>query len=246
MTYAQIEKRIRFLLTGSSTGSLDYLAADMLANVNEALNRTVSVMMRADSRWEFDDSNFETLPVGTTNLQNSQADYNIASGSFLNLIRLEVKDPSGNWIFLNPISYEDKRGVAMTEWAKTEGMPRDYDKVGTSIILYPTPNYSSEAGLRAYFQRPPSYFTAGDADKEPGFNPLYHDILPVRASIDYCLANGLNNTMVSLENKLARLETDLVDDIAKRSRDEQPRMSVYNEDYGMDNGVAEGSSSIDW
>ena len=45
---------------------------------------------------------------------------------------------------------------------------------------------------------------------------------------------------------LARLETDLVDDIAKRSRDEQPRMSVYNEDYGMDNGVAEGSSSIDW
>ena len=195
MTYTSIVSDIKFLITGSSTGTLDYSVADICSNVNNWYNRVVSLIMRADSRWEWDDDNYETLPVATTNLVSGQADYNIASSTFLNLIRLEMKDQSGNAIFLNPISYEDKKGVAMTEWQKTNGTPHSYDKVGNSFILYPTPNYSSTAGLKAYFQRVPSYFESDDTTKTPGFNPLFHRLLSVGPAYDYCLSNGLTTKL---------------------------------------------------
>ena len=234
MTYTSIVSDIKFLITGSSTGTLDYSVADICSNVNNWYNRVVSLIMRADSRWEWDDDNYETLPVATTNLVSGQADYNIASSTFLNLIRLEMKDQSGNAIFLNPISYEDKKGVAMTEWAKTNGTPHSYDKVGNSFILYPTPNYSYTAGLKAYFQRVPSYFESDDTTKTPGFNPLFHRLLSVGPAYDYCLSNGLTTKLTLLSNEITKLETSLIEAYSQRIKDEKPKMRLAKECYDID------------
>lgn len=234
MTYTSIVSDIKFLITGSSTGTLDYSVADICSNVNNWYNRVVSLIMRADSRWEWDDDNYETLPVATTNLVSGQADYNIASSTFLNLIRLEMKDQSGNAIFLNPISYEDKKGVAMTEWQKTNGTPHSYDKVGNSFILYPTPNYSYTAGLKAYFQRVPSYFESDDTTKTPGFNPLFHRLLSVGPAYDYCLSNGLTTKLTLLSNEITKLETSLIEAYSQRIKDEKPKMRLAKECYDID------------
>ena len=241
MTYADIVKNIKFLVTGSSTGTIDYSAADLASNINNHYNNVVSLIMRSDGRWEWDDDNYETLPVATTNLVSDQADYNIASATFLNLIRVEMNDPSDNALQLQPISYEDKKGVAMTEWQKTNGTPHSYDKVGNSIILYPTPNYSSTAGLKTYFQRIPSYFDSDDTTKTPGFNPLFHKLLSLGAAYDYCLANGLSNKMVSLSNEMVKLEAALVEAYSQRNKDDEPKIRLYKEDYTTDNYEGEPS-----
>ena len=241
-TNQDIVSDVRWLISGSPTGATDYGINDLTRNVNRWYDRIVSLIMKADGRWEFDDDNYETLPVSTTNLVSGQADYNIASASFLNLIRVEIKDSSGNGIFLEPISYEDRRGVAMTEWAKTNSTPQYYDKVGNSIVLYPTPNYSSTAGLKVYFQRIASYFAYDSTTKEPGFAPIFHRLLSLGAAYDYCLLNSLNNKMVILSNEITKMETALIEYYSQRSKDEQPRIRLAKEDYSSDNE----EESWDW
>ncbi len=231
------------MIAGSSTGTTDYSATDMNSNINRHYDRVVSLILRADNRWEWDDENYTTLPVATTDLVSGQADYNIASSDFLVLTRLEVKDSSGNWIYLEPISYEDKKGVAMTEWAKTNSIPQAYDKVGNSVILYPTPNYSSTAGLRAYYQRIPSYFATDATTKTPGFSTIYHRLLSYSAAYDYALLN-LPNRAAALEREMLKMEESLLTYYGSRSRDEQPRISFKKENYGGDE--YEGEQAVDW
>jgi hypothetical protein len=241
MTYTQILGDVKFLITGSTSGTLDYSVGDIALNVNRHYDDVVSKILRADGRWEWDDDNYATLPVATTNVVADQADYNIASDDFLNLNRLEIKDSSGTWTFLYPISYEDKKGVAMTEWAKTNGTPQYYDKVGNSVILYPTPNYSSTSGLKSYYQRVASYFTSDDTTKEPGFSPLFHRLLSIGAAIDYCVANGLNNKLAVLTNQKITMENALIEYYSSRSKDEQPKIKLYKESYGVDEDYEDGS-----
>lgn len=221
----------KFWITGSYNGTTDYGINDITRNSNRWYARAVSLAMRADGRWEFDDSNYTTLPVATTNLNSAQADYEITSGSFLDIERLEVKDENGNWIQLKPISYEDRQGTAMTEWAKTNGTPEYYDKVGNSMVLYPTPSYSSTAGLRVYFKRDASYFAVTDTTKEPGFNPQYHRIISMGAAYDYCLFAGMNNKLTTLNSEIAKMEEGLINFYSSRSKDEKVRMTVFHENY---------------
>lgn len=244
MTYTQLIKDIKYILTGSSLGTLDYSADDMTSNINRHNERIGSLIMKCDGRFEFDDNNFATLPIGTTGLVSGQADYTISASDFLDILRIEIKDPAGNGVFLNPISYEDKKGVAMTEWAKTPGTPHSYDKVGNSIILYPTPNYNSTAGLKVYFKRNVNYFTVSDTTKEPGFNPQYHRLLSMGASSDYCIPNGLTNKLTILNNEIIKMEMALIEFYAARAKDDNPKMKLYKEDYTTQ--VYEGESSVDW
>jgi len=84
-------------------------------------------------------------------------------------------------------------------------------------------------------KRLPSYFTADDTTKEPGFNPLYHSYLSIGASYDYALANGMNNKVNQFAPELTRYEADIADDYARRSRDSQPKMTTDGGGEYVDN-----------
>lgn len=103
-------------------------------------------------------------------------------------------------------------------------------------MLYPTPNYSSTAGLRAYFKRDASYFAVTDTTKEPGFNPQFHRLLSLGAASDYCLFSGMNNKLTTLQGEIAKLEEGLTNFYASRSKDEHPRMKLFCEDYNVGEG----------
>ena len=68
MTYDQIKNDTTFWISGDSTVTVDFTAADMLIRHNERLNEVVSIIMEADGRWEWDDSNLTTLPIATTDV----------------------------------------------------------------------------------------------------------------------------------------------------------------------------------
>lgn len=236
MTYSQLVADTKFWIAGDSTATVDFTAADILSSINEYYNDVVSSIMKSDGRFEFDDENFTTLPVATTDLVSGQADYEVSGEDFLDLLRVEIKDTNGNGVQLQPISQDDKVGVAMTEWAKTNAQPTCYDKVGNSIILYPTPNYSSTDGIKTYYHRPPSYFVSGDAAKTPGFNPLYHRFLSLGAAVDYCSVNGMSDRLNVLLPKMAQMKLDIIAAYSRRNKDEKPRMTLYKESYNDDGG----------
>lgn len=194
---------------------------DFTARMNRSLDKAVSKILSCDGRWQFDDSNNTDLPIGSTALVSGQADYTLAV-SHLDIIKVLAKDSAGNLRVITPIDENDligERYLNETTTAET-GIPQFYDKKGSSIFLYPTPNYASSAGLVVHFQRGPSYFAYTDTTKTPGFASIFHRYVSLDASLDYAISKSLPQAK-NLSTLVQNMETQMEEFYSKRSRDEQ-------------------------
>ena len=213
----------------TSTNSTSFSAANMLLAINNAYERVVSLIMQTDGRWEWDDSNQTDLPIATATLTASQSDYALAV-THLTVVRVEVKDAAGLWTQLTPINQSDFSGTALAEFLKTAGPPSYYDKLGSSIFLYPAPDYTQAASLKVTFQRPPALYTSAEVTtgtKIPGFNSLYHELIPLMVAHDYAISKGSKNVN-QLAAEIQKLEEALMSDYSLRSRDEKLQLkTVY-------------------
>jgi len=220
---------------GTISGNADLLY-QFTRLINEALNRVTSLILRSDGRWQFDDQNNTDLPIGTTNLVTTagseQQDYGIAV-THLKILGVEVKDAAGNWVQLSPIDQADLMDNSVTDYLKTAGLPKYYDKIGNSIFLYPKPlatAVTSTAGLKIRFQRPPSYFVYTDTTKVPGFNSLYHGLVALIACRDYAIDKVLSSAN-GFREQVAIMENDLIEDYALRNKDEHINISSKGRKY---------------
>jgi hypothetical protein len=219
MTISDIVSKTYFL---TKTNSSSFTAADMLILINNAYERVASLIISVDGRWQWDDTNNTDLPIATTALVANQQDYSLAS-THLEITGIELKDSTGNWIPLIPIDQNDiKYNLSTTDFLKDAGIPQYYDKLGMSLFLYPKPNYSQAASLKIRYQRAPALYTSGEVTtgtKQPGFNSLYHDLIPIWVSYEYAFANGMNTANKFLE-EINRKEEALKSDYQLRSKDE--------------------------
>lgn len=231
MNFTQITSRIYFL---TKTNSSSFPIADLTAAANVAVEDVAGRILKADSRWQWDDTNQTDLPNATTALVSGQQDYSITT-THLSIDRVEIKDSAGNWTLLQPIDPQEIRGISLSQYAGANGMPVTYDKVANSVILYPTPNYSLSAALKLYFTRGPVAFETSDTTKQPGFNSLFHDLVPLKVAYDYAVANGLPTAQGFMSNILKR-EKDLEDFYGSRDRDHKRRFSVSTSSSGSTSG----------
>ena len=173
-----------------------YPIADVTRHANTALDNVVTLILGSDKRWSFDSTNATDLPIGTTGLISGQQDYSFDT-EYLVIKSIECSDAQGKWFRLKPIDNYDEE-CALSEFMTTDGQPVYYDKVGSSILLYPAPNYSispidtPNGGLRAYFQRKIDYFGATDTTKEPGFAKHLHKYIPLYCAYAYACAKDLS------------------------------------------------------
>ncbi len=212
------------------------LLATFTRYINEALNRVANLIMTADGRWQFDDTNFTDFPIATTSLVTTlgseQQDYSF-DVTMLRILRMEVLDNTGAWRKLTPIDENDVYDTSLTDLLKTPGLPVYYDKQGTSIFLYPKPlatSVTSTNGLKVWFQRPPSYFTTADTTKVPGFNSMYHRLVALIASRDYAMFKQLS-VAPALSQKVQQDEDSLVENYTLRSKDEHIRLSTKQHNF---------------
>jgi hypothetical protein len=164
---------------------------------NNYLDEVAGYAIGADRRFNWDDTNHSRLPEGTLDITASVSDYSFLTDQngnrVLTLLRIDRTDPSGDIEQLIPID-QSQTGSALAELFPTTGTPKYYDKIADNIVrLYPTPDTSVTAGLKFYFQRAPSYFTASDTTKEPGVAPILHRGFVIAAAYDGALALGLPN-----------------------------------------------------
>jgi hypothetical protein len=206
-----------------------YPDAILLLHTNAGYEETVGDIIGFDGLWQFDDSNFTDLPIGTTTLVADQQDYSF-DVTQLEIERVEVKDASGLWQLLTPI---DKSQIpyALSEYQKTSSLPREYDKQGSSIFLYPAPSAATttlSSGLKVYFKRTASIFTSGEVStgtKVPGFPSPYHYILSYKAAIPYCAKYKKDRVPAYLE-KIAELKAGLEKLVSKREQDRRKGLSM--------------------
>lgn len=198
--------------------------------LNFAANDATGLILGADTKWQFDDTNYTDYPIGTTNIVANQRDYEL-SVNHLKTLKVQIKDQSGLWTVLPPFDESDvgARPYLENNTTQNTGTPRRYDKFGTAIWLDPIPDYSSTGGLRIYYQRPPSLFTHTDTTKTPGFASIYHEYLSLYASLQYAKDKTMNDKINTYSQDLQAMQEKIVEFYSKRNKDEISQIIPHNE-----------------
>lgn len=227
MDFTAIKNKVYFY---TKTNSSSFPIADLTQSANNANERVSSLILKNDSRWQFDSTEQTDLPIATTTITSGQKDYSLET-SHLSVDRVEVKDSSGTWHVLTPIDQQElKRDKlqALSDYQSTNGVPNEYDLIGNSILLYPTPNFTQAASLKVYFTRGPVAFTTSDTTKTPGFNSLFHDLIPLWVAYDYKLANQHKDAERFFQQIIIK-ENELENYYGLRNRDVRPRLTITSD-----------------
>lgn len=193
----------------ASADSISYPIEDVTRHANQGLDEMVSIAINSNGTWQFDDTNNTDLPIGTTALVTGQPDYTF-DNEYLTIEEIRIL-PSGatNWSILKPVDRNNPEyQELLLSYDNISGTPEYYDKFGETIMLYPKPNYSQDASLKAFFQRKASYFSTTDTTKEPGFPKHLHKFIPLFCAFNYASAKELskkNDLFARLERERARI-----------------------------------------
>lgn len=207
-----------------------YPLAEITRNSNRAMDKAVSLILKSDGRWQWDDDNQTDLPIATADLASGQTDYSFAV-SHLMIEKVMIKDSAtGGWVTLSKLDITDPDINNYLVGSPANGRPVGYDFKANSVFLYPTPSYSSTGGLKIWFQRPSTYFTAGDTTKAPGFASIYHRYIPLCNAFDYNLAKGLDITRIKQE--ILEMEQSIMNFYANRNvADKQTTLRPRRKNY---------------
>lgn len=232
MTLSELKTKARFL---TNTSSDTYEDNDIEMNINDWYKRVVSWIWEATGTWEYDDSNKTTLPVATADLGDGREDYTLPTDSQM-IVEIEVKDNDGNWHGLDEIDKSEMD--TPSEKYEDDGLPKFYDLIGNSAILYPTPSSSDVTisnGLRVHVSRNVDKLSA-TTDK-PGFNKQFHVILAYGAALDWCIAFQDSNKEVDIRRQIigdsttAGLKTELRNYYGRRNRDSKRKLNPSKQNY---------------
>lgn len=176
--------------------STQWPTAKVVASVNNWLDMVAGYAIGADRTFQWDDTNHTALPEGTTTLTINVADYSFLTDQqgnpILTLLGVSRLDSTTNkYVALTEV---DRTEVDTGYFGTTSGTPTAYDKIADNIIrLDYLPPATVSAGLKFFFQRAPSYFTAADTTKQPGVAPVLHRGFVIAAAYDGALTLGLPN-----------------------------------------------------
>jgi len=198
--------------------------------INKSYKKTVAWIWEVTATWEYDDANQTDLPIATCTIVDEQQDYELPSTA-QKIDSVSVLDSNGDYIKLKPRD-KSTMGTDPSEHSEEAGMPREYDLVGRSILLYPKPSTNDvtlSKGLKLFFSRDIDEFVSTDTTQEPGFNDSFHPLLSYGACLDYAIAYGMTNKLGYLRAEIKDLKSSLQTFYGSRHRDEPTRIRPRRE-----------------
>jgi len=230
MSIADCVTLIRFL-TGTDSNS--FTNANVLIMLNAAQERISGRILTETSGggWKWGDINYTALPTYTQNLVAGTSFYAIdALTGPLVILGTEVLNQDGIGHPLNPITLEEihAKGIAQSEYYKTNGLPVEYQKREHAVILHPAPaaaNVTLTNGLTIFFLRGMSAVTDATSTTAIGFPLPWHDYLAYATAHTFAVAKGLANVN-QLKAEMIEKERDLLKFIAIRNQDDRPIMTT--------------------
>lgn len=163
-----------------------YPIEDITRRANIAVETLAAIAINADGLWQFDDTNYTTRPIGTTDMVEGQGSYSF-SKEFIEIEDVKMLQLDGKtWIILKPID-QSQRSTPLENYSQP-GQPIWYDKEGGNITLYPPPTAAAVTlaqGLKVHFKRTAVKFTVADTIAQPGFASPYHILVAQMAALPY-------------------------------------------------------------
>jgi len=211
-----------------------YPIADRTRNINSWNSKVWTWIFSSYGGWLFDDAaTADSLPASTINIVSGTAAYALPTDT-LTIRKVDVLQSDGtSWINLRPLPLEMIR-QAEGAFLSAGGTPQYYRPIGDIVKLYPKPNYSGANYLKVFYDRKMTAFAADDTTDVPGFASIFHRILSIGAALDYAIANGVTNKIVSLSNQTLDYEIRIKKFYVKRWKDNYPpklRVSDSVEEY---------------
>lgn len=233
MTISDIYTEARELCDATSNDLTD---ATLLRRVNNAYEEVVGDLINSDGTWQFDDTNYTTLPIGKVTLIEGQTSYSFTQ-QFLDILWIKIKNSNGVKEIIKPIDQVDLGDMSIEEYfnisdsSTQTGMPTHYDKWEDTIKLYPAPtstNVTLTNGMEVGFKRTADLFTSAEAStgtKQPGFASPWHQILAYKAALPYCQSYK-KDRVAFLVNEINRMRTELMDHYGHREKDHRDRLTM--------------------
>jgi len=210
-----------FSSTSDNTGILEQTRALMRVDAtqwptvrvvnscNNWLDYVISYGLSQDKFLQLDDTNHTALSEGTSDLTVSVTDYSFLTDEqnnpIVSLLGVSRYDGS-KYIPLTPVDRNDPN-IDMSTFGQVSGTPTQYDKISDNIIrLDKSPTATVSTGLKYFFQRAGSYFTASDTTKKPGVAPMLHRGFVIASSYDGALTLGLPNLNALLIERQHEIE----------------------------------------
>src|SRR3990167_11453437 len=103
LNIADLNAEIRSLCDAST---VSYTAADLLRRVNNALEVLVGKIINADGTWQWDDTNYTDLPVGTGTLVSGQSSYSFAS-EYLDILEVMILTTDSKYQRITPFDPQE-------------------------------------------------------------------------------------------------------------------------------------------
>ena len=237
MTISDLNQEIRDLCDADT---VSYPAATLLRRVNSSLETLVGKIINADGNWQYDDTNYTDLPVGTGDLVSGQSSYSFSS-EYLDILEVMILTTGGIYQRITPFD-PSELGMSFDEWVGSatgtppDGFPQYYDKVGDSIRLdrSPTATHATlTAGLKVRFKRTADLFTSAQVTtgtKVPGIASPYHQLIAYMSAIPYCMSYKKDRVAL-YEKKVDEMTKDMIDFYTRRAKDERPVMTVEFQSY---------------
>lgn len=232
MNYSDIQL-LFYQLTKTTTD--DVPVATLNLYTQPAEDDIAALMQLAGGSWPYDDSNQTDLPHALFDLVSGVQDYNLGA-AIHGIDRIEIKDTNSKWRRLSQYDqqqYKEGDEQSLSTDMATSGMPTSYRLRGTSAFLSPIPNYSQTASLKVYHTRGPLKFDyttgkftdgTGSTSSVPGFPSLFHELIPLKASRRWAVANLKENAPTILED-IERLEFKFKQFLGTRNRDRRRRFT---------------------
>ena len=218
--------------------AVSYPDATLLRRHNEAYERVVGWILEIDGTWQWDDTNYSDLPIGTQTLVEGQNSYSF-NDKFLEMEEITIKNEAGIESIIKPVDQMDLVGnIPLNERFKDNGVPICYDKVSDDTIkLYPAPDDGSSVtlvnGLKIRFRRTADIFTSAEVTtgtKVPGFISSAHLILSYMAAIPYCMKYKKDRVGL-YEERVRQYKAEIINSYSKREQDKPKRITMMETLY---------------
>jgi hypothetical protein len=192
---------------------------------NAWYRRFIYYIWRSSGQWQFDDTNYTTLPEATADLVAGQEDYALPSTA-IDVLEAYILDSDGDYKKLERIN-PNTLPTSRDEYLETDGTPAEYWLEGGSVIIKPAPaagSVTTTAGLKIILDRDIDAFTITDTTQEPGLPNPFHRIISLGASFDFARANDMANKIKTIQPDLDRMIGELTDYYARRSRNQNKKI----------------------
>lgn len=198
---------------------------------NKTLRTIWSWVFEAYGGWQFDDSNYSTtFPEAFTDLQTAQSDYDLPVET-LTIRSVEAKSVNGTFYPLVPITEEAviQQGLSMEDLFTSTGQPIFYKMEGSSVVLFPAPNYTQASSLKLTLDRESVSFASTDTTKQPGINSQFHEMVAVGMAMEKAKTSSMPAYASLRDEFFGDYKTRLQDFYSKRFQEKTPaKIEVFD------------------